>query len=74
MSLSPQAARTDLTDRECAKLLGALIGGLCQQASPQTVRDAVRWWAEADEAWNAMEASTTAAMAAATAAIKGTGQ
>lgn len=54
--LSPQAARTDLTDRECTKLIGGLIGGLCQMSDPQTVRDAIRWWAESDEAWNAMAA------------------
>ena len=53
-NLSPIEARTDLTDRECSKLLGSLIGGLCLMADKDTVRDAVRWWAGCDSAWNAM--------------------
>ncbi len=53
-ALDSRAARTDLTDRECAKLLGACIGGLVQMASLDDVRRAVRWWAENDEAWMLM--------------------
>lgn len=50
--LDPQAARDDLTDRECAKLLGATIGGLMLMAGENEVRRAVRWWAElSDEQW-----------------------
>ena len=52
--LSVQPSRTDLTDRECARLLGAVLSGLCLMADKQSVRDAVRWWAESDEAWRAM--------------------
>lgn len=52
--LSPKPARTDLTDRECAKLLGSCIGGLTLMADKQAVRDAVRWWAETDAAWDSM--------------------
>lgn len=51
MALDTQAARTDLTDRECAKILGGLLGSLIQMAPAETVRQAVRWWAESDEAW-----------------------
>jgi 2-phospho-L-lactate transferase/gluconeogenesis factor (CofD/UPF0052 family) len=53
--LNPHPSRTDLTDRECSKLLGSLIGGLCMMADLATVRDAVRWWADSDDAWRAME-------------------
>ena len=54
--LSTEPARTDLTDREVAKILGSLIGGLCTMADERTVRNAVRWWSESDEAWQAMSA------------------
>jgi len=53
MPLSCEAARTDLTDRECAKLIGSLLGGLVLMADRETVRAAVRWWAENDLAWSA---------------------
>jgi len=53
--LSTMAARTDLTDREASKLLGSLIGGLLDMAPVEEVRNAVRWWAENDEAWAYME-------------------
>ncbi len=56
--LNTQPARTDLTDRECAKLLGGLIGCLCQMTTPATVRDAVNWWAQADQAWAVLKASS----------------
>ena len=52
--LSPEPTRTDLTDRECSKLLGSLLGGLCLMSDKQQVRNAVRWWAECDEAWSTM--------------------
>jgi hypothetical protein len=44
----------DLTDRECSKLLGSLIGGLCLMADKRTVRRAVRFWAESDDLWQMM--------------------
>lgn len=56
--LSPEVARTDLTDRECTKILGGLIGGLCNLAPIENVRNAVRWWAERDEPWAAIEQAT----------------
>jgi len=50
--LSAEPIRGALTDRECAALLGSLIGGLVQSfADAATVRRAVRWWADGDEAW-----------------------
>lgn len=54
--LTPKPARTDLTDRECTKLIGAIIGGLCLMADKETVRKAIRWWADNDKAWQAMGA------------------
>lgn len=49
--LDSNSARTDLTDRECSKLLGGLIGALCQMAPQTTVRKAVRYWAETNGLW-----------------------
>lgn len=63
--LSSEPARTDLTDRECAKLLGSLIGGLCLMAPKDAVRAAVRWWAEADGVWPYLPKDTGAALSAA---------
>jgi hypothetical protein len=52
MKLSSKPTRHDLTDRECAKLLGGLIGGLCAASDDvDAVRRAVRWWAANDDAW-----------------------
>ena len=62
--LSTYGAREDLTDRECAKLLGSLIGGLAQMASIANVRAAVRWWAETDDAWPLIEESANAVKSA----------
>lgn len=53
--LSPTAARTDLTDRECTKIIGGLIGGLCALADVETVHAAIQWWAEHPEAWAAFK-------------------
>jgi len=54
--LDERPARNDLTDRECAKIIGALLGGLCQMVeSVETVRRAVKWWAEHPEAFEPME-------------------
>ena len=53
--LSNLPARTDLTDRECAKIIGGVLYGLCQVSCPTTVRAAVQWWAETDKAWAPME-------------------
>jgi hypothetical protein len=58
MPLNTKAARIDLTDRECTKLLGALIGGLAQMTDIDTLRNAVRWWADTDVAWQAMDGFT----------------
>lgn len=49
--LSPAGRRADLTDRECASLIGGLIGALVQNSDVETVRNAVTWWAETDEVW-----------------------
>lgn len=50
--LDPHAARTDLTDRECAKLIGGTVGVLMQMAGDNEVRRALRWWAElSDDQW-----------------------
>ena len=45
----------NLTDRECCKILGGLIGGLATVANLDDVRNAVRWWADTDEAWEQMK-------------------
>lgn len=51
LRLDPRPVRLDLTSRECARILGGVIGCLATMASEAAVRDAVRWWAGADEAW-----------------------
>lgn len=52
MALNTRPAREDLTDRECAKILGGTIGGLELMTRGNEVRDAVRWWANlSDEQW-----------------------
>jgi hypothetical protein len=48
-----------LTSRECAKILGATIGGLCDMASVEDVRVAVRWWIETEDAWLPFLGNTT---------------
>lgn len=52
--LSP-LPRRPLTDRECASILGGLISVLAQNSSVEAARNAVRWWADTDEAWAAIE-------------------
>lgn len=52
--LSPLPRRADLTDRECASLIGGLLGSMVQNADIESVRNAVRWWAETDEAWEGL--------------------
>jgi hypothetical protein len=55
--LDPRPRRADLTNRECASLLGAFISGLISNsASVAAVYDAVKWWAGpiAKPAWEGM--------------------
>lgn len=56
--LDSRPSRTDLTDRECAKILGGLIGSLCLMTTVETVRAAVEHWAENSEAWTAIDLFT----------------
>lgn len=53
VKLDPRPTRADMTDRECAKLLGAVIGGLIAQSDIATVRRAVDWWSQNQSAWDA---------------------
>ena len=55
--LSKEPRRTDLTDRECCSIIGGVIGGLASCADIESVRNAVRWWAETDEAWMQMKSA-----------------
>lgn len=50
----------DLTSRECAKLLGGVIGGLVHLADVDEVRAAVRFWAESEDGWKAMRGTKLA--------------
>lgn len=52
--LSQEPRRCDLTDRECASIIGGLLGSLSQNSNLETVRNTVRWWAENDKAWEFM--------------------
>jgi len=51
VKLDPRPYRQDLTDRECAKLLGAVIGGLCESAGVDTVKRAIDWWSQNESCW-----------------------
>ena len=53
--LSPDSARSNLTDRECAKIVSSLCGGLTQMTSVETVRNALRWLVETDAVWDMFE-------------------
>lgn len=46
VKLTTAPARTDLTDRECSKLIGCTIGGLCGMADKETIARAIQWWAD----------------------------
>lgn len=52
--LSEFAARDNLTDREVAKILGGLLGGLMGMSDIGSIRRAVEWWASTPEAWDAL--------------------
>lgn len=55
--LNPEAARQDLTVRECVKLLGCTIGGLCGMADKEAVAAAIHWWNENFDATGVFEAT-----------------
>lgn len=55
VKLDPNEARTDLTSREVAKLLGGFIGGMTEMAALDEIQTAVKWWAETPEAWEELE-------------------
>jgi len=55
--LCKEPARTDLTDRECARLIGAALGGLLQMAEPVQVKRALEWWLSNPQAWGFLVAS-----------------
>lgn len=69
VKLNPQPPRRDLTDRECANILGGLIGSLCTMANPEQVKAAVKWWAETNAAWEMFRATASYPPDAATRAI-----
>ena len=51
--LDERIARTDLTDRECSKILGGLLGSLSLMTDEATLMRAITWWAEHPEAIHA---------------------
>jgi len=51
--LNTWPARADLSDRELAKIIGGVLGGLAGMTDLVTLRRAVTWWAESDDAWKA---------------------
>lgn len=55
MHLTKEQVRTDLTDRECARIIGGIIGSLCGMTNTDTVRNAIKWWALTDSAWISMK-------------------
>lgn len=58
--LTMEPARTDLSDREAAKLIGGLVGVLLQMSDERTVRAALRWWADmSDDEWKVIRSCMT---------------
>lgn len=51
VKLDERPARDDLTDRECAKLIGGFLGGLIGQADVDDVKRAIDWWSQNESAW-----------------------
>lgn len=45
-------ARGDLTSRECAKIIGGLLGSLTGVAAIDDVKCAIDWWSQNESAWN----------------------
>lgn len=73
MALDKYPARRDLTDRECAKILGGPIGQLMDMTQGNEVRDAVRWWAGlTDEQWAELRKAGQTAAARALSSFVGT--
>ena len=61
VKLDTRAVREDLTSRECARIIGASIGGLAELAEPGALRIAVLWWADHfDELFPALQAMVQA--------------
>ncbi len=54
-TLDPRPARI-LTSRECAKIIGSVLGGLVQMSDRETVRSALKWWLENPGALDALKA------------------
>lgn len=44
-TLSREEGQSSITSRECAKILGATLGGLAMVADEGTLREALSWWA-----------------------------
>lgn len=47
--------RSDFDENTVILFIGAVLGGLAHVAPPSTIRRAVRWWAENDEAWEELK-------------------
>lgn len=52
--LDKREARTDLTSRECAKLIGGMLSGLAGMARAGEIKLALSWWAQHPEVVDAM--------------------
>lgn len=49
-NLTPEPRRV-LTDRECASILGGVVGGLVLNAPADRVLTALQWWVEHFSEW-----------------------
>jgi len=65
MALDSKPARL-LTDRECTKILGGVVGALMTMATPETVVIALNWWVEHPEALPLLAKMTESVRAACT--------
>ncbi len=64
LKLSPIPARTDLTDRECTRLIGGILETFAGMTDLTTLRRAIQWWAESDDAWKMIDIHERAMRAA----------
>lgn len=62
--LDPRPARTDLTDRECTKLICGLLGSMSLMAEVETLRESLRWLVETEDIWFSFKAQRAAILSA----------
>lgn len=57
--LDKRPVRTDLTSRECCRILAGSAGSLLAMADEEAVREAFRFIADRDDFWQEMRAAVS---------------